>query len=173
MQDVAAIAGSFIIRSIECKRRIISRERVLRPAKSLQRYPFVVKRLRVTAPISRGEVIGSERVFETPELLKDIASIEFRFCIWRTAPGGFFIGRESLFVASELLQHGAFIEQIRTIIRSYRIYRIEACEGFVKTPKSFKQGTTNSSTLHNERGSSATHPRKLQEHRPYVQGSAR
>ena len=40
------------------------------------------------------------------------------------------------------LQHGAFVEQIRIIIRSYRVNRIEACEGFVKTPKSFKQGTT-------------------------------
>ena len=93
-------------------------ERVLRPAKSLQRYPFVVERLRVTAPVSRGEVIGSKRFFKAPELLKDIASIELRFCVWRTAPGGFFIGRESIFVASELF-HGGKVEIARPRLRSF------------------------------------------------------
>src|ERR1700730_5157407 len=72
--------------------------------------PFVVERLRVTVAVSRGQVIGGERFLETAELLQNIASIELRFRIGRTAPGGFFISGESIFEPSEFLQDGALVE---------------------------------------------------------------
>ena len=107
MQGVAAIARSFVIGRIERKCGIVSRERILGPAKPLQGYPFVVERLRVTFAVSRGQVIGGERFLETAELLQNIASIELRFRIGRTSAGGFFISGESIFVASEFLQDRA------------------------------------------------------------------
>ena len=72
--------------------------------------------------------------------MQNIASIELRFRIGRTAPGGFFISGESVFVASEFLQDGALVEQIRAIAGPYRLDGVEADEGFIKPPESFKQG---------------------------------